>query len=81
MVNTHFAPLDENVARKDVAHISPAGVEGNIDVSAKNQSWKSYFWDSWDKSPEVRSSLRNGRRSRDGADPKSRNGSYCSSST
>ncbi|KAF2807568.1 MFS general substrate transporter [Mytilinidion resinicola] len=54
MVNAHVSPLEENVARKNIAHVSPAGIEGNVDVSTKNQSWKSYFWDSWDKSPEER---------------------------
>ncbi|KAH8895857.1 major facilitator superfamily transporter [Thozetella sp. PMI_491] len=40
---TIVQPLTENVQRSHVTHVSPS--EGK-------RTWKSYFWDSWDKSPE-----------------------------
>jgi len=49
----NFGGLEENVKRKDIEHVVPSGVLGNNDVSTEGRSWKYYFWDSWDKSPEV----------------------------
>lgn len=51
-----LSPLEENVKRKDVdGRLEAAGISGDQkDISTVNRSWKSYFWDSWDKSPEVR---------------------------
>lgn|SRR5688572_33127789 len=44
-----------NVQRKDVeGRLKAGGVENGHDVSTEKRSWKSYFWDSWDKSPEER---------------------------
>lgn len=48
-----FKPV-ENVARKDIAHVEAAGIQNGKDLSAQKRSWKSYFWDTWDKSPAVR---------------------------
>jgi ACS family pantothenate transporter-like MFS transporter len=47
--------LQENVARKDVeGRVAASAVENGQDVSTIKRSWKSYFWDSWDKTPEER---------------------------
>ena len=62
MASALVSPLEENVARKNVEHTAPAGVVNGVDVSAQKQSWKSYLWDTWDKSPEVRNSIAKSRR-------------------
>ena len=49
-------PIAENVQRRSVDHVTAAGVEDGKDVSSEKRSWKNYFWDSFDKSPEVRDS-------------------------
>lgn len=49
-----FNSLPQNVEARDVIHAQAAGVEGGKDVSTINRTWKSYFWDSWDKSHDVR---------------------------
>ncbi|KAF2815362.1 MFS general substrate transporter [Mytilinidion resinicola] len=49
--------LAENVPRLDIDHVKPIGIENGVDVSAKNRSWRSYLWDTWDKSPEERKLL------------------------
>jgi len=41
-----------------VASYKPAGIENGIDVSTKNRTWRSYLWDTWDKSPEERRLVR-----------------------
>ncbi len=45
--------LKDNVERINVEHVKPVGIENGIDVSVKNRTWRNYFWDTWDKSPEV----------------------------
>lgn len=45
--------LAENVPRLDIDHVKPLGIENGVDVSAQNRTWRSYLWDTWDKSPEV----------------------------
>jgi ACS family pantothenate transporter-like MFS transporter len=37
---------------------SPAGIQNGVDVSTKNRTWRSYLWDTWDKSPEERRLVR-----------------------
>ncbi|OBT60938.1 hypothetical protein VE03_09275 [Pseudogymnoascus sp. 23342-1-I1] len=46
--------LKDNVERINIAHAKPVGVEDGVDVSVKNRTWRSYLWDTWDKSPEER---------------------------
>ncbi len=46
-------PLNENVSRVDVEHVQAFGIENGKDVSAYKRTWRSYFWDTWDKSPEA----------------------------
>ncbi|EXJ78914.1 hypothetical protein A1O3_08414 [Capronia epimyces CBS 606.96] len=46
--------LEENVARRNIEHAKARGVENGKDVSTEKRTWKNYFWDSWDKSPEER---------------------------
>lgn len=45
--------LQDNVERKAIGHAKPAGVENGVDVSVRTRTWRSYFWDTWDKSPEA----------------------------
>lgn len=72
-----FSPLEQNVKRKDVdGRLEAAGVSGERDVSTEKRSWKSYLWDSWDKSPEVRTSVGEAHDDRElNADGENRNGS------
>lgn len=37
-------PLEENVKRQDIEHVTP---------TTEKLTWRYYFWDSWDKSPEA----------------------------
>ena len=46
-------PLTENVARREVEHGQATGIENSKDVSAYKGSWRRFFWDTWDKPPEV----------------------------
>ncbi|KAI1621761.1 major facilitator superfamily domain-containing protein [Exophiala viscosa] len=46
--------IEENVPRAHIEHPAPIGVENDVDVSTEKRSWRSYLWDTWDKSPEVR---------------------------
>lgn len=46
--------LVDNVARKGVEHAAPLCIENGIDVSTKNRTWRSYFCDTRDKTPEAR---------------------------
>jgi len=38
--------------------VKPAGVADGVDVSTQNRTWRSYLWDTWDKSPEERRLVR-----------------------
>lgn len=40
------------------AEVNPAGVANGVDVSTKNRTWRSYLWDTWDKSPAERRLVR-----------------------
>lgn len=44
----------ERVDPKDIDHAKPSALVGELDLSAEKGSWKRYFWDSFDRSPEVR---------------------------
>ncbi|EXJ89611.1 hypothetical protein A1O3_02678 [Capronia epimyces CBS 606.96] len=46
--------LQENVPRAQIDHVAPSGVVAGQDVSTKNRTWKSYLWDTWDKTAEER---------------------------
>ncbi|TVY36707.1 Pantothenate transporter [Lachnellula occidentalis] len=46
--------LVENVPRAEITHPKPTTIQNGIDVSANNRSWKSYLWDTFDKSPAER---------------------------
>jgi len=46
--------LAENVPRADITHPKPTTIQNGIDVSANVRSWKSYLWDTFDKSPAER---------------------------
>jgi len=39
-------------------NVKPAGVADGVDVSTQNRTWRSYLWDTWDKSPEERRLVR-----------------------
>lgn len=41
----------ENVPRAEIDHPKPTTIQNGIDVSANVRSWKSYLWDTFDKSP------------------------------
>ena len=41
-----FKAFDENVERRNVAHVAARGVENGQHVSARQRTWRSYFWDS-----------------------------------
>ena len=43
----------ERVDPKDIDHAKPSALVGDVDLSAEKGSWKRYFWDSFDRSPEV----------------------------
>ena len=45
--------LQENVPRLHIEHAAPVFIDNGRDLSAKKAPWQSYFWDTWDKSPEV----------------------------
>ncbi|CAK7216287.1 hypothetical protein SBRCBS47491_002773 [Sporothrix bragantina] len=49
-----FRAFEENVERRDIDHVAARGIENGKDVSAVQRTWKSWFWDSWDKGPEER---------------------------
>ncbi|CAK7202128.1 hypothetical protein SEUCBS139899_004848 [Sporothrix eucalyptigena] len=52
-----FQAFDENVERRDIDHVAARGIENGKDVSAFRRTWRSWFWDSWDKGPEERKLL------------------------
>jgi hypothetical protein len=47
--------LGERVDPNDIDHAKPSALDGDIDRSAEIGTWKRYFWDSFDRSPEVKS--------------------------
>ncbi|KAF7551917.1 hypothetical protein G7Z17_g4680 [Cylindrodendrum hubeiense] len=52
------APNSTVLIAEQGVEVKPAGVENGIDVSTQNRTWRSYLWDTWDKSPEERRLVR-----------------------
>lgn len=45
--------INENVEVRQIPHAALSEIEDDVDVSVKKATWKSYFWDTWDKPPAV----------------------------
>jgi hypothetical protein len=47
--------LGDRVDLNNIDHAKPSALNGDIDISAEGGTWKRYLWDSFDRSPKVRS--------------------------